>query len=193
MPENYHKEWRTKAQIDYFPPFINLWVAFNAWYRGHYAKYAKKSDRFLINHIKQDTTPQNPLLTNLKKLLEDNTKKENIRFKSDLEQFHYALKQSALRYDDTEPPKRLSFENALLDYGNKTLLDSYENLIKNKGEHNKIELDKVFITDDFLIVMAGLVETIYQVRCNLFHGNLSPEKQNHEVVKYAYSVLNDLM
>jgi hypothetical protein len=39
---NVNIEWQQKAEIDYFVPFILLWLSFNAWYRSHYCKLADK-------------------------------------------------------------------------------------------------------------------------------------------------------
>ncbi len=40
---------------------------------------------------------------------------------------------------------------------------------------------------------SGLFEIIYQMRNILVHGNMNPEKDEHNVVKYCYFILWDLM
>lgn len=52
------KRWKEKAEIDYIPPFMSLWLSLNAWMKDRF-KYHKDRDglealkdsspRFLIN------------------------------------------------------------------------------------------------------------------------------------------------
>lgn len=55
MPTDYKKEWIEKSAIDYFSPFISLWLACNSWYMSHYSDLndnhtgnKKASDRSLL-------------------------------------------------------------------------------------------------------------------------------------------------
>jgi hypothetical protein len=43
------------------------------------------------------------------------------------------------------------------------------------------------------MVNSVILEIIYQVRNMLLHGKLNPDKDEHEVVKYCYLILWDLM
>ena len=90
MPE-YKKEWMQKANIDYFSPFVSLWLGFNSWFRSHYCEIEPKIDRNYINQLKTDNTARNQTLTNFKNLMAEDKTKENIRFKSDLESLIYSL------------------------------------------------------------------------------------------------------
>lgn len=63
MPTDYKKEWIEKAAIDYFSPFISLWLACNSWYMSHYSDLDDEypgdktaSDRDFINKLKEDNT-----------------------------------------------------------------------------------------------------------------------------------------
>lgn len=67
MPE-YRKEWFKKAQIDYFAPFVNLWLSCNAWYMDHYSELGQK-DRDHINKLKTDFSTRNHLYIRFKNLL----------------------------------------------------------------------------------------------------------------------------
>jgi len=89
-------------------------------------------------------------------------------------------------------------------YQNYNDKDNPENLIKkarinkNGSIHatdvrNVIKLDQICITNDKSKFFAGLFEIIYQVRNMLVHGKLNPDKDEHEVVKYCYLILWDLM
>lgn len=48
---DYKKEWFAKARIDYFSPFLNLWLACNSWYNFH---YSLTQDRDHVNTLKTD-------------------------------------------------------------------------------------------------------------------------------------------
>ena len=56
---NYRDAWLSKASIDYFAPFISLWLACNSWYRSHYSDLTQPNnpdkegtDRDFINKLK---------------------------------------------------------------------------------------------------------------------------------------------
>lgn len=67
MPD--HKEkWLAKAEIDYFSPFVSLWLACNSWYNSHYPD-AGTRDRDKINKIKTDATTRNHLRSKFKRLI----------------------------------------------------------------------------------------------------------------------------
>jgi len=196
MPEDYKKEWMKKSAIDYFPHFISLWLACNSWYQFHYSDL-KGGDRDFINKIKTDTSGRNHLYTNFCSLIEGNDK-HAIAFKTNIELLHYALQKADLK------PSRIdscSLEQAVIDYDNK---NNPENLIM-KPKINKdgsvhaddkpyvIKLDRIYVTSDKSKLFAGLFEIIYQVRNMLVHGKLNPKSEEHDVVKYCYIILWDLM
>lgn len=68
MPTDYKKEWMEKSSIDYFSPFVSLWLACNSWYMSHYsdlndnhAGNRTASDRDFINKLKEDISGRNHL------------------------------------------------------------------------------------------------------------------------------------
>lgn len=73
MPDN-KKEWLQKAEIDYFSPFISLWLACNSWYRSHYSDLVPQNDRRFINKIKTDFTPRNHMFIKFEKNLNEDKK-----------------------------------------------------------------------------------------------------------------------
>ncbi|MGM0429796.1 MAG: hypothetical protein ACQEQ2_05805 [Pseudomonadota bacterium] len=204
MPVDYKKEWIEKSAIDYFSPFISLWLACNSWYMSHYSDLndshngsGSASDRDFINKLKEDTSGRNHLFTKLSELLEK-PGKEGISFRTDVELLHYSLERANLR------PERISscsLQSAVIDYNDR---NSTINLIKRpqinqdgsvraSEEHDVIKLDSIYITSNKQHCMAGLVEIIYQVRNMLVHGSLNPDKDEHDVVKYCYRILWELM
>lgn len=196
MPMDYKKEWMEKSSIDYFSPFIALWLACNSWYQSHYSEMDGK-DRDFINKLKTDDSGRNHLYDKYCNLIDKNDKK-GIAFRTNVELLHYSLERANLKPDNID---LCSFRQAVTDYNNK---DNLENLIEepriNKDysvhaddEPNVIKLDKIYITSNKNKFFAGLFEIIYQVRNMLVHGKLNPDKDEHEVVKYCYLILWDLM
>lgn len=195
MPD-FKKEWMEKASIDFFAPFLNLWLACNSWYRSHYAEITT-TDRDFINKIKTDYTGRNHLLNKFKALIVDVTK-DGIAFRSNLEQLHYALERANLQ------PERISscsFRSAVLDYSqtsNVTNLLCNPRINADGSVHASdastvCKLDQIYITSNYDMFFSGLFEIIYQVRNILVHGNMNPERDEHNVVKYCYLILWDLM
>jgi len=193
MPD-FKKEWLAKAEVDYYSQFMSLWLSFNSWYRSHYSELSDKNDRQFIEKIKSDFTLRNPLYTNFNNLIAKEKIKENIRFKSDLESLYYSLNRASIKYPKGHCSNTLiSFDSALYEYNKRKFIGSYEDLMKKPHQKQKVKLNEIFITSNLELFFACLIEILYQVRCLLFHGNLEPTKENHEVIKYCYSVLLALL
>lgn len=195
MPE-YRKEWMTKAKIDYFAPFVNLWLSCNAWYMDHYSELDQR-DRVHIDKVKSDNSARNHLYKRFKTLVESKNRDSEI-FRMNIEQFHFSLEQAALESDTIG---RISFEAAVCDYDHK---DNKTNLIrrpriKTNGEvyaedaPSVIKLDTIYVTSDIQTLFSGIFELIYQVRNCLVHGKMNPGDTEYQVVKYGYLLLYDLM
>ena len=195
MPE-YRKEWMAKAKIDYFAPFVNLWLSCNAWYMDHYSELDHR-DRIHIDKVKTDNSARNHLYKRFKTLMESASRDGEI-FRMNLEQFHFSLEQAALESDTIG---RISFEVAVCDFEHK---DNKTNLIcrprkKTNGEVYAedapfvIKLDTIFVTSDMSTLFSGVFEIIYQVRNCLVHGKMNPGETEYQVVKYGYLLLYDLM
>lgn len=108
MPE-YRKEWFAKAKIDYFAPFVNLWLSCNAWYMDHYSELDKR-DRTHIDKVKSDYSSRNHIYKQFKKLLDGDAKESQI-FKSNIQQLHFALNDASIVSDDALGV--ISFESAI--------------------------------------------------------------------------------
>lgn len=121
MPVDFKKEWMEKSAIDYFSPFISLWLACNSWYMSHYSDKENPVDLLRNPRINQDGT---------------------------------------VHAGDID---------------------------------TVIALDKIYIVSDLQNCFAGIFEIIYQVRNMLVHGKLNPDKAAHDVVKYCYRILWELM
>jgi hypothetical protein len=202
MPD-YKREWLDKAEIDYFTPFLTLWLSCNSWYKSHYSDIQNPSDRKFINKIKTDFTPRNHLYEKFKELIEAPNRK-GINFRNSLELLHYSLVRASIVPDKI---KYCSFQKMLINYSDLENELSYKNLIvtktstkmRNNGEVRGAYIDQIFRLDEIYIIknfedfFAGLFEIIYTVRNKLVHGSLDPKTEEHEVVKYCYFVLYDLL
>lgn len=196
MPTDYKKEWMEKSSIDYFSPFISLWLACNSWYQSHYSEM-NDNDREFIERIKKDTSGRNHLYIKFSELI-DKDGKDGISFRTDIELLHYALDRANLKPDRIES---CSLRSAVVDYQDK---DNPVDLLKNPrinrdgsvhavDEPDVIKLDQIYITSNKSHCFSGIFEIVYQVRNMLVHGKLNPSRDEHEVVKYCYRILWLLM
>jgi hypothetical protein len=188
MPE-YKKEWMEKATLDYYAPFILLWLSFNSWYRSHYSDIERGADRTFINMLKTEFTGRNQPYRKFCDLLE-RSDKIAVTFRSDLEMLHRALDAAALM---PEKIKYLKLTKALIDYSIKDTEGGYINLIKEKKQHNKIQLHELYVTDNKEQLFAGVLESIYQYRNMLVHGHIEPSNPNHDTAQFCYKVLMAIM
>jgi hypothetical protein len=184
-------KWKELSEIDYFSLFIKNWLAFNSWYVSHYSGLEK--DRDIIEEIKKTEDTRNIFFNKFTKIIETNDRDRAILIEA-LEGLITSLNRETITPENGYDG-RLSFENALVEYSNGNAnLQKYKNLLKKKTSKDKIKLtSNVYITNDLDILYKGLIEILYQLRCMLFHGHLSPSDSNHSVIKYSYTIINLLM
>ena len=195
---DYKKEWFLKSQIDYFSAFLNLWQSCNSWYNFH---YGLANDREHINKLKTDFSNANKLYKEFKNLFTGADSKEQKSLYSNIEILHYCLVRKNYK-PDNGIKYELGFENCLIDFANKTDDIAYFNclLTNARGRNGKIkpsviafDLGDIVLINDTEKIFAGLIEIIYQIRCALVHGDLDPKDDSHDIVKYCYLILYDLM
>ena len=204
MPTDHKKEWIEKSAIDNFSPFISLWLACNSWYMSHYSDLNDNhagnntaSDRDFINKLKEDTSGRNHLYAKFADSIEDEGK-NGTSFRTDIELLHYALDRANLQPDRIDG---CSFRSAVVDYQDrnnpvdliKTPRIKQDGSVYSDDESDVIKLDQIYITSNKQHCFAGILEMIYQVRNMLVHGKLNPDKDEHDVVKYCYRILWELM
>ena len=194
---DYKKEWFVKSQLDYFSAFIALWLSCNSWYNFH---YSLSTDRDNINEIKKDSSTKNKIFLEFSNLTSNIETKEQKSFLGNIEQLFYALNRNPIMCDKLLFP--LSLNRVLLNYSEKEKENAYESLLvknpktktgKLKKSVSGIDLGEIVLIDDQQKVFAGIFEIIYQVRCQLVHGNLDPTEENMDIVKYCYFILYDLL
>ncbi|ADW18591.1 hypothetical protein Despr_2452 [Desulfobulbus propionicus DSM 2032] len=189
MSGDYYKEWRAKAEVDYFPQLVVLWLSTNSWYRSHYSEITTKRDRDFLNKLRDDHSTRNKLFTRFDRLLGSAGTKDHAELISVIEALSFALNSALLLWEENKGDSVITFENCLLALNPKM----YGSLVVKKRAPGIRISDTLKLTDDKSSLFNGLLEIIYQIRCHLVHGQLEPNNENHEVVKHCYRLLHLLM
>ena len=189
MSGDYYKEWREKSEVDYFPQLVILWLSTNSWYRSHYSEIASRKDRDFLNKLRDDHSTRNKLFARFDKLLQAAGTKDHAELISTIEALSFALNRAELLWDEADPASAITFENCLLTPNPKT----YGSLVVNKLASGIKISDTLKLTDDKSALFNGFLEIVYQVRCQLVHGQLEPNDDTHEAVKQVYYLLRILM
>lgn len=174
--------WKKKADIDYIPLFMSLWLCCNAWMRD---RYNLNQDRPLLDLLKRN---ENILKDEFAELIHQNS-----RFRSNFAELYRALDNVDIRYTKgTCKGEKVSFKKCIIDWANGS--PELVSILKTKGQHSKIEIEEgLWVEDDNNCLFAAYIEILYQVRCALFHGNLPPKPDNERVIRTLYLTLSMIM
>jgi len=189
MSGDFYKEWRIKAEIDYFPQLVVLWLCTNSWYRSHYSEITTRKDRDFLNKLGDDHSTRNKIYTRFDRLLSAAGTKDRAELINTVEALSFALNSAQLLWDEQISSSIITLSNCLLTPNPK----NYGSLVVKKRAPGITISDTLKLTDDRSLLFNGLLEIIYQVRCQLVHGQLEPDNENHEVVKQCYSLLYLIM
>lgn len=189
MSGDFYKEWRTKSQVDYYPQLVILWLSTNSWYRSHYSEITGRRDRDFLNKLRDDHSTRNKLYARFAKLLQADGTKGRAELINYIESLFFALNRALLLWNEDQTDSAITYENCLLTPNPKTFGKLQVNL-RSSGIHIN---DNLKLTDDKSVLFNGFLEIIYQVRCQLVHGQMEPNTENHEVVKQCFFLLNELM
>lgn len=189
MSGDYYKEWRKKSEVDYFPQLVILWLSTNSWYRSHYSELSSRKDRDFLNKLRDDHSTRNKLFARFDKLLQAAGTKGHAELISTIEALSFALSRAELLWDGADTASAITFENCLLTPNPRT----YGNLVVNKLASGIKISDTLKLTDDKSALFNGFLEIVYQIRCQLVHGQLEPDDDTHEAVKQVYFLLRLLM
>ncbi len=189
MSGDFYKEWRAKAEVDYFPQLVVLWLSTNAWYRSHYSEITTRKDRDFLNKLRDDHSTRNKIYTRFDRVLSAADTKDRAELINTLEALSFALNSAQLLWDEQNASSVITFTNCLLSPNPKT----YGSLVVKKRASGITISDTLKLTDDRSALFNGFLEIIYQIRCQLVHGQLEPNDENHEVVKQCYFLLHLLM
>ena len=188
--------WKERAAIDYVPPFMNLWLCLNAWMNNESKEGLVERDK--LNKLKKDPSP---LLDRFQGLM----RAEDIQatlFRSYFAELHRALINTHIPYHKF-PGKIVRFDCCLIDQTNphfESILVPQEEITGDLPfENSEIEQEMIKLDDDVCVegnterLFKAYIEIVYQVRCNLFHGDLVPDIENHRVIRLLYLMLFMIM
>ena len=190
--------WKERAAIDYVPPFMNLWLCLNAWMNNESEDELVERDK--LNNLKDKSSP---LLDQFKKLM--STEGINaMLFRSYFSELHRALIIAHIPYHKF-PDNIVRFDCCLIDQ--QTNPRNFESILVQQEEitvdapfegrdtePKVIKLDDdVWVEGDIERLFKAYIEIVYQVRCNLFHGDLVPDSENHRVIRLLYLMLFMIM
>jgi hypothetical protein len=111
---DFYKEWRTKAEVDYFPQLVVLWLSTNAWYRSHYSEITSRKDRDFLNKLRDDHSTRNKIYTRFDRLLSAADTKERAELINSVEALSFALNSAQLLWDEQSPSSVMTLGNCLL-------------------------------------------------------------------------------
>lgn len=178
-------DWKKRAEIDYIPLFISLWLALNAWMRDGYPE--EHDDRGRLNILKMGG---NPLSDRFAELINANDSSGS-RFRGSFGALHRALQNANIRYDKEQwKDEIISFESCPIDWAQPEL----DSVLKEGNQRDKIQIDEnLWIDNNSQFVFAAYVEIVYQIRCALFHGQLAPNTDNERVIRHLYITFSMIM
>lgn len=183
--------WKKKAEIDYFPLFISLWLSLNAWMKDH---CCGNDDRCRLDDLKKK---RDRLFDKFDELIYNQDAK-GISFKGNFAELYQALENANILYNnkwkdcDNWKDKIISFESCPVTWKGKH--SELESIVKTKHQRKKIKIVNGFwVEDDTQRLFGAYMEIVYQIRCALFHGDLAPNHDNERVIKQLYLTLSAIM
>ena len=207
------KLWKEKAEIDYIPPFMSLWVSLNAWMKE---RFTYRRERDGVESLKDSA----PLLLNKFKELIGAENINGVLFKGYFGELHRALSSAHIPYQ-RYPDKIISFECCMIDWNNEDpqfeailieaeadteldkIMQEFEAILieaEADTELDKIMQETIALDDDLKVennperLFAAYIEIVYQIRCALFHGDLAPTPEEIKmVIQYLYLTLSMVM
>ena len=194
------KLWKEKAEIDYIPPFMSLWVSLNAWMKDSFT-YGMERDG--VEFLKDSA----PLLLDKFKELIGAQSIEGVLFRGYFGELHRALSKVYIPYK-IRPNQIISFECCIIDWNHgdpqfESILIEGEtdNLsFETPTEADEIMQETIALDDDLKVennperLFAAYIEIVYQIRCALFHGDLAPTpEENKMVIQHLYLTLSMVM
>ncbi len=204
MPNSDNIElWKEKAEIDYIPPFMALWLSLNAWMKKH---FGPKTDRVKLEQLKGGGGSLHDKFSDLIRSEGFN----GILFRGYFGELHRALVNAHIPYSygRRSSDKTISFESCIIEWNNGR--PQFDSILVEK-EHNHLSFEtpsmfdendeeKIKLDDELWVenaperLFVAYIEIVYQVRCALFHADLAPNSdENKRVIKQLYLTLSMIM
>lgn len=176
--------WKNRAEIDYIPPFISLWLSLNAWMRD---RYTVVKDRDMLELLKGGGNKLSERFAELIHAKDSN----GITFRGSFGELQRALVNANIPYDRFQD-KIISFDCCIIEWNNGQV--EFVSVSRRKRQRAKIKIeDNFWVENDTNRVFAAYMEIVYQIRCVLFHGNLVPKSENERVIRHLYLTLSMIM
>lgn len=176
--------WKKKAEIDYIPLFISLWLSLNAWMKD---RFTEQTDRSRLELLKRG---RHPVFDRFSELIQSDDANGKM-FKGSIGELHRALLNAHISYDrNTDRILGLGCCAIAWNDGD----PEFESVLKESNEPGKLQIDSsLWVDRDPERLFAAYAEIVYQVRCALLHGDLAPITQNERVIKHLYLTFSMVM
>ena len=179
-------DWKNRAEIDYIPLFISLWLSLNAWMRDRYHRADR--DRERLELLKGGGHKFSERFAELIHAKDSN----GTRFRGSFGELQRALSNARISYDNRWPSEIISFDSCPISWNDGS--PYLESVLKTRKQRAKIQIDdELWVENDTERLFAAYIEILYQIRCMLFHGNLAPERANERVIKHLFVTLSMIM
>ena len=179
-------DWKKRAEIDYIPLFISLWLSLNAWMRDSYQNGFE--DRKRLNLLKRGENPFSDRFAELIYAKDPN----GSTFRGSFGELQRALLNANIPYENRWPGEIISFASCPISWNNGS--PNLESVLKTKNQQAKIQIDAdLWVENDTGRLFAAYIEIVYQIRCALFHGQLAPQSDNERVIRHIYITLSMIM
>ena len=191
--ENIYQLWKQRAEIDYIPPFMALWLALNAWMKHSSGLPPNLRDRDRLEELKRSDS----VLSGRFAELIGARSIDGTLFRGYLGELHQTLVKSQISYD-RRPQQIISFDCCMIEWNNGE--PRFESLVAQnidstpESEQQEIKLDEeLSVENNPERLFAAYIEIVYQIRCALFHGDFAPTAENREVIRHLYLTLSMIM
>ena len=173
--------WKKRAEIDYIPLFISLWLSLNAWMRD---RYTVSKDRAMLELLKKGGNLLSERFAELIHAKDSN----GSRFRGNFAELQRAFVNANIPYEKC-PNRTISFACCVIEWNNGQPI--FVSVLKKKSQKAKIRIDDdLWVEDDTNRLFAAYMEMVYQIRCVLFHGDLAPKPENERVIRQLYLTLS---
>lgn len=174
--------WFRYSQIEYFTPFMKLWLAFNSWYRQLLPSIG--TDRDAINSLKTSS----PIKANFERII-DSAGDEGKEIRGALS---ILVKEIRIQKLVNESGVDIGFDQSDIEPDFRDFSEKAKKQKLNSGNFIKLDEETVVISDKSTLFHETL-EVIYRVRCHLIHGNFDVEdRRAHRLVKSSFVILNKI-
>ncbi|MCX6776086.1 MAG: hypothetical protein NT130_04540 [Candidatus Micrarchaeota archaeon] len=172
--------WYESAQIEYFTPFMKLWLCFNSWYKHVFPRI--RTDADAIREIKMG----GQIKDSFSNLL-DSTSEDAKEFKKALSILIQEIRLGPL--EDMSGIEICFRESDIaVTYTKRKITSELQSngIIQLEGE--------IYVISNTEILFRETIDVIYQVRCHLIHGAFDIEdRRAKRLVKNSYIVLEKIL